>query len=225
MISTGKADWAHDISSVSDSLAKYISSSESHLHSSSKHPKSANGSRDTKKVAGVYPYPPSGRLSILNGSHKSQSEDPDTHGTVLVLPDYVAISEVPQSALGATAFWKYALDPDVPRAGTVPSVHAYDASNEDEEGLITKGFKTYTLPYNCLILLCSHKKRDARCHIAAMRLEAGKYSLTCLFIHKGSIRTLDFMHQLEAEGWQVDTDLEDLASSNPPLESTGQTKA
>ena len=41
--------------------------------------------------------------------------------------------------------------------------------------------------------------------------------LFCLFF-------LDFTRELESEGWHVDTDIEDLSSSNPNLESLGQTK-
>ena len=39
-----------------------------------------------------------------------------------------------------------------------------------------------------------------------------------------SVFFLDFTRELESEGWHVDTDIEDLSSSNPNLESLGQTK-
>jgi len=63
-------------------------------------------------------------------------------------------------------------------------------------------FKSYILPYNCVILLCSHKRRDNRCHIVAPKLESS------------------FMHILESEGWSVDTNLEDLSLHNSPIEDT-----
>lgn len=87
----------------------------------------------------MHAYKPTGRLSVLNGSHRSHSDDPDTQATVLVLPDYVAVSNVPLSADGAEAFWRHALDPAVSRAGT--------SATEGE-------LKSWPLPYNCLIMLC-----------------------------------------------------------------------
>ncbi|KAH8118377.1 Sucrase/ferredoxin-like-domain-containing protein [Phellopilus nigrolimitatus] len=182
LISTGKADWAHDIASESNSLASFLSDADD-KPSRKKKPKAApadspeptdapdkpsggaqaqrqertrarNANRKTAEVAGVFAAPPAGRLSVLNGSHTSRADDPDAADTVLVLPDYVAVANVPRSAAGAAALWRHALDPAVPRAGTVLA----DAAQE---------LRTWTLPYDCLIMLCSHKKRDARCHIAS----------------------------------------------------------
>ncbi|EJD01408.1 uncharacterized protein FOMMEDRAFT_89285 [Fomitiporia mediterranea MF3/22] len=202
LISTGKSDWAREVTYVSDSLARYISNAED-KHSSSVKKASHSPTLspiDSKKTekdnhshpTGVHSYKPTGRLSILNGSHTSRADDPDTHATVLVLPDYVAVSNVPLSAAGADAFWAHALDPAVPRAGTTATPNGGE-------------FKSWTLPYDCLILLCSHKKRDARCHIASLRLEE------------------DFLRTLESEGWSVDTDLEDLSANGPPLETIAST--
>lgn len=137
------------MTTVDDSLAKYISAADERLSSGSKSklpPSTADpeASKDTPKPkstqpAGVHAYKPTGRLSILNGSHRSHSDDPDVHATVLVLPDYVAVSNVPLSVDGAEALWRHALDPTVPRAGTS----------------VTEGdLKTWPLPYNCLIMLC-----------------------------------------------------------------------
>ncbi|KAL5527424.1 hypothetical protein ACEPAG_6215 [Sanghuangporus baumii] len=216
VISTGKADWAREVTEEHDSLAKYLSSAEdrhsgglrkkaappspSSEKKTEKHhdekPADTTSSTSTstsKQPTGVYNYKPSGRLSIVNGSHHTISDDPDTQATVLVLPDYVAVTNVPISSAGASALWEHALDPTVPRAGTwiTPG---------------SEGMKTWTLPYNCLIMLCSHKRRDARCHIAAERLHE------------------DFARSLESEGWHVDTDLEDLSSTGPPLESIAPTE-
>ncbi|KAL5508216.1 hypothetical protein ACEPAH_5835 [Sanghuangporus vaninii] len=210
VISTGKADWVREVTDERDSLAKYLSSAEdrhsgdvrkqgappspSSEKKEEKHPADTSNSTITsKQPTGVYSYKPSGRLSIVNGSHHTISDDPDTQATVLVLPDYVAVTNVPISSAGASALWEHALDPAVPRAGT----------------WITPGseeMKTWTLPYNCLIMLCSHKRRDARCHIAAERLHE------------------DFAYSLESEGWHVDTELEDLSSAGPPLESIATTE-
>ncbi|OCB91574.1 hypothetical protein A7U60_g1200 [Sanghuangporus baumii] len=203
--------WVREVTDEHDSLAKYLSSAEDR-HSGGVRKKGAPPSPSSEKKekkphdekpadttttstspTGVYSYKPSGRLSIVNGSHHTISDDPDTQATVLVLPDYVAVTNVPISSAGASALWEHALDPAVPRAGT----------------WITPGseeMKTWTLPYNCLIMLCSHKRRDARCHIAAERLHE------------------HFARSLESEGWHVDTDLEDLSSAGPPLESIAPTE-
>ncbi|KAI5123431.1 hypothetical protein M0805_006136 [Coniferiporia weirii] len=202
LISTGKADWAREVTDVAHSLAKHLSDADGKLSrakpaDSPPPPDKRDSAPGGKaKVAGVFAAPPAGRLSILNGSHTSSGEDDDDSATALVLPDYVAVSGVPVGTDGAEALWRHALDPAVLRAGTAltpPST--------------TPNMKTWTLPYSCLIMLCSHKKRDARCHIAAQRLET------------------DFMHVLQAEGWAVDTDLEDLTSTGLPLEDLASSAA
>ena len=129
---------AEDRHSVGHFMHKKVASSVSPSSSSENPPNPSN----TKQPTGIYAYKPSGRLSIVNGSHHTISDDPDTQATVLVLPDYVAVTNVPVSSGGASAFWEHALDPGVPRAGT-----AVTPGGED--------MKTWTLPYNCLILLCT----------------------------------------------------------------------
>lgn len=127
-------------------------------------------------VAGVYNPLETNKITVLNGSHRSLSDDPE-RDTVLVLPDYKVVQEVARSAKGAEELFKDAVDPAVPRAGAV--VEGSDV-------------RSYVLPYSCVILLCerhpyqpslslifsnaqfllgSHKKRDNRCHIAAPKLE------------------------------------------------------
>jgi len=102
---------------------------------------------------------------------------------VIVFPDYVVVSNVAASSQGAAAFWKYALSHEITvRPGT--------SSEEPEDN--QRNFRTYTLPYNCVITLCSHKKRDNRCHIAATKLEG------------------EFAAALRASGWQVDTDIDEI---------------
>lgn len=101
--------------------------------------------------AGVFAASPHQRLSVLNGSHHSLAADADTHATVLVFPDYVALSSVPETVTGADALWRHACDPAVPRAGT----HVSSLADEGSRGEDTEAeFKTWPLPYNCVILLC-----------------------------------------------------------------------
>lgn len=91
-------------------------------------------------------YASTSRLSVLNGSHTSRADDPDDFDTVLVFPDFVAVVNVPRTPEGARALYKHALDPAVEMAGT--------AGHEGDEDEVVKGLRTWTLPYNCLIMLC-----------------------------------------------------------------------
>jgi hypothetical protein len=126
-------------------------------------------------LPGIFRANTSGRLAILNGSIQSVADDCSEH-TVLVLPDYKFVVGVPPSLDGAAQLWADALDPAFGRLGSEQSV-----------------FKSWILPYSCVILLCevspgsciyalsevhaltgSHKQRDKRCSIAAPKLEIGK---------------------------------------------------
>ncbi|GJE84120.1 sucrase ferredoxin [Phanerochaete sordida] len=178
VISTGKSDWAHDVSSVSGSLASYLDSA---LSSAPKPPKTGGAG---SKVSGVYDSAESARVTVLNGSHHTLSDNPK-NDTVLVLPDYKVVTEVPRSREGAAELFRDVVDPALPRAGA----HVDGAE-----------LQSYVLPYSSVILLCSHKKRDNRCAIAAPKLQ---HALTIA---------------LEREGWDVHTQLEDPADHGAPLE-------
>ena len=89
---------------------------------------------------------------VLNGSHNSISDDPE-HPSVLILPDYVVVSNVVASSDGAAAFWKYALNHEISdRPGT--------SSEELDDN--QRNFRTYTLPYNCVITLCKPSVKMVR---------------------------------------------------------------
>lgn len=66
--------------------------------------------------------------------------DDDDLETVLVFPDYTAVADVTRSREGAQKLWESAVDPDVGRGGV-----RHEASP----------FKTWVLPYSCVILLCT----------------------------------------------------------------------
>ncbi|KIP07026.1 hypothetical protein PHLGIDRAFT_433946 [Phlebiopsis gigantea 11061_1 CR5-6] len=184
VISTGKADWPHDVSSESGSLASYLSSTVSSAPHPPK-PASPPASDPVKHVAGVYTSAESSKITVLNGSHRSLSDEPK-RDTVLVLPDYKIVTEVERSERGAEELFHDAVDPAVPRAGA-----AVDGSD----------VRSYVLPYSCVILLCSHKRRDNRCHIAAPKLEHG------------------LAHALGLAGWEVHTQPDDPAAhGTAPLE-------
>lgn len=185
-MSTGKADWAHDVTSVSGSGAHYLdatSSHSTHLPPHLQHPQE-------KHIPGVHSTAEAKKTTVLNGSHHTISED-QNKDTVLVLPDYKVVAEVERSSDGAKAFWK-------------------DILTEKETEKIS-----HVLPYACVILLCalslhsplqpssdcyvfdsgSHKKRDNRCHIAAPKLEHGLS--VALEQHDWEVHTQLSEHDLE----------------------------
>ena len=151
MISTGKADWSSKIEFDFGSLAYHLSG-----YSGSKQRKSSFGGTSPSKTSPIPEIPPAqpctgafsnantSRLVVLNGSHNSISDDHENH-SVLIFPDYVVVSNVVASSDGASAFWKYALNHDTTtRPGTSSE------GLEDNQ----RSFRTYTLPYNCVITLC-----------------------------------------------------------------------
>ncbi|KAI0092087.1 Sucrase/ferredoxin-like-domain-containing protein [Irpex rosettiformis] len=146
VVSTGKTDWAHDVTSVFGSGAHYLDATSSSAHTSHLPPQLQHPQE--KPILGVHPTSEGKKTTVLNGSHYSISSD-QNKDTVLVLPDYKVVAEVERSSDGAKAFWEDLLS---------------------EKGVENK---SNVLPYACVILLCSHKKRDNRCHIAAPKLEHG----------------------------------------------------
>lgn len=133
VISTGKTDWANDVTEEEESLAAFLSAANSLLDTSNKDESSKDPSQP-----GVFSHTEAGTLAILNGSHKPFSDD-DSQETVIILPDFKVMSSVPCTLEGAQALWKAALDPSFSRAGA--------KSRTDE-------LKTWVLPYSCMILLC-----------------------------------------------------------------------
>ncbi|TFK76138.1 hypothetical protein BDN72DRAFT_786551, partial [Pluteus cervinus] len=176
IISTGKCDWERDVTGEKGSLASYLLQVEKHseAHEIRPVPPKSNG-KAVHPVSGVFRSDDSTRVSILNGNHTSLSCTENAE-TVLVLPDYKLISEVSRSIDGAQRLWEAAVHPDVGRFGAT---------------LENSPLKTWVIPYSCVILLCSHKRRDNRCSIAAPKLERA------------------FIQCLEERGWSADTALED----------------
>ncbi|KAJ7283856.1 hypothetical protein C8J57DRAFT_1447833 [Mycena rebaudengoi] len=185
LISTGKSDWDKDITDTRGSLAAYISQTQPPRAPDAQAP-AISVDLDEKAVPpvpGVFVSADATRLSILNGNHKTLSAD-ETE-TVLVFPDYTMLVGVPPSIDGARELWKSALDTTLPRMGSTPR---------------KSSFQTWILPYSCVILLCSHKRRDNRCAIAAPTLEHA------------------FIKCLESRGWTADTQPDSEHIDEPPLE-------
>ncbi|KAG8218417.1 Sucrase/ferredoxin-like-domain-containing protein [Butyriboletus roseoflavus] len=186
IISTGKSDWPKEVTEADGTLAAFLSSANERLQDGRTQTRNENaGNSRQLPPAGLFTQNDTRRLSIQNGSHKSFSEDPSQE-TVIVLPDFKVIADVPRSPMGAETLWTTALDPSYGRLG----------ANSRSDSL-----RSWALPYSCVILLCSHKRRDKRCAVAAPVLEK------------------TFIRYLEREGWVVHTGLEDL-SGNPTIESS-----
>ncbi|KAF7433289.1 hypothetical protein PC9H_005239 [Pleurotus ostreatus] len=192
IISTGKSDWDRDVTDTKGSLAAHIHTvAHKAAHSSVFHHKAEEEVVPASLPHGIYRPSDSTKISILNGNHTTVSED-HTHETVLILPDYKVVTGVPSTLHGAEALYQTALDPSLGRTG-IPL----------EKGTL----KTWVLPYSCLILLCSHKRRDNRCGLSAPKLEQS------------------FIHSLEHHGWMADTKLEDPSlTMDYPLEEVNGTE-
>ncbi|KAJ6516126.1 Sucrase/ferredoxin-like-domain-containing protein [Mycena sanguinolenta] len=186
LISTGLSDWDREVTETPGSLAAFISQTQPLKVPDVPRAISIDLGDDEKSVPpvpGVFSSTESTRLSILNGSHKTVCAE-DGRETVIVLPDYSVVAGVPATLDGAKELWGTALDSQLPRIGVT------------EE---TSSFQTWVLHYSCVILLCSHKRRDNRCAIAAPKLEHA------------------FIECLHRKGWTADTQLEHIVV--PPLES------
>lgn len=195
VISTGKSDWDREVTDTSGSLAKYLDAARGEYKPPKNRSAKDAAPAGADGLPGVHRSTESSKVTILNGSHRTVSEDA-ARETVLVFPEYKIVTEVTSSAEGAWKFW-----------------HSLKTGAEESDGL-----KTYVLPYSSVIMLCecdgayayawgthgahvgSHKRRDNRCAIAAPKLEH------------------TFTAALEREGWEVHTQVEDPSLSGPPLE-------
>ncbi|PFH52696.1 hypothetical protein AMATHDRAFT_2085 [Amanita thiersii Skay4041] len=184
-ISTGKSDWDREISETEGSLAALLVDVQNSDALKTSPLPQANGKAIRPTTSGIFRSVDSTRISILNGSHHSLSCK-DDRDTVLVFPDYKLVSEVHRTKDGAQTLWEAALDPGVGRTGAI---------------LEKSSLKSWVIPYACVVLLCSHKRRDNRCAIAAPKLEHA------------------FTQYLEGFGWHVDTDVDaSTLHDAPPLE-------
>jgi len=144
-------------------------------------------------VPGVFAQRDSTRLSILNGSHRTISEHHDRE-TILIFPEYRLAFGVENTPKAAELLYEKAISPSTTYIPTIPE--------ENEAGELPFGI--LPIPYSCVILICTHKRRDKRCHLAAPVLESG------------------FILSLEKRGWKVDTNLDHdhlhdvLPPSKPP---------
>ncbi|KAI0004915.1 Sucrase/ferredoxin-like-domain-containing protein [Russula compacta] len=191
VISTGKSDWERAITDEEGSLASYLYTIEQAAPvtiADSSTPGTAPSTPTTETsglppaVTGIFKDSETHTVSILNGSHDTVSKNYD-HETVLVFPDYKVVTGVPRSLDGARELWRNSVNPSVSREGS-------------SSGAST--VKSWVIPYTCVILICSHRKRDVRCAVTAPKLEYA------------------FSQTLQGEDWDVHTQLE--APIGSPLE-------
>ncbi|PIL28376.1 hypothetical protein GSI_09527 [Ganoderma sinense ZZ0214-1] len=197
VISTPNPDWAREVTEAEGTLAAYLSSAVSAaLGTTGQEEKNA-----PKPALTATPAPPGvfdtradlarlTRVSIHNGLFPSVSGD-GKRETVLVFPDFKAVTEVPVSEEGAREVFERVLSPSVPLQALPPT---------EADRALAGGIKTWFLRYSCVILICSHKKRDYRCWAVAPQLERA------------------FTQSLEREGFDVHHQLEDPSLSGPALE-------
>ncbi|KAH9977884.1 Sucrase/ferredoxin-like-domain-containing protein [Lactifluus volemus] len=212
VISTGKSDWEHSVTDTRGSLASYLSTiaggAPTTVTAASEPvtPSTPTPQTPTNSIAGIFKDSETHTVSILNGSHDTLSKDYD-YETVLVFPDYKVVTEVPRSLDGARELWRNSVNPSISRPGST-----------SEMSMV----KSWVIPYTCVILICSHRTRDARCAIAAPKLEHGTYTLLVnpliQIVHTNRSSPLSaFSATLQNEGWDVHTQLDDPSGS--PLES------
>jgi hypothetical protein len=126
VISTGKADWDPYVTSVSGSLAAYLSSAADSSESGTPKPPKNKG-----LTPGVFTTATTSKISILNGSLRTMSCDSDKD-TVLIFPDYKFVFDVDRSAEGATELWNNVVSP-----------------------VVEDGGRSLTIPYSCVIMICA----------------------------------------------------------------------
>ncbi|KAI9638221.1 Sucrase/ferredoxin-like-domain-containing protein [Dioszegia hungarica] len=157
VISTGKSDWERDHVDEKDSLAHHL---DKHIQSLKLPAPPAGAVKDLSKRPPASEYilkPDQDHLpSLYSSSLISQSDDPEDQ-TVLVFPDWTVVQEVENSAEGAAGLYAAALGQGVKTGGTRQ--------------------RSWVLPYRAIILLCSHKRRDKRCHIAAPLLRSALHTV------------------------------------------------
>ena len=95
-------------------------------------------------VPGVFAHGEGARLSILNGSHTTISEDHDRE-TVLIFPDYRVVFGVENTPKAAELLYEKAVSPSTTYIPTIPEEH--------EDGELPFGI--LPIPYSCVILLCA----------------------------------------------------------------------
>ncbi|KAI1792067.1 Sucraseferredoxin-like protein [Ganoderma leucocontextum] len=194
VISTPNHDWAREVTEAEGTLAAYVAAAVSAGGGTSGEQKAPKPALTAASAPGVFDTRADlsqlTRVSIHNGRYLSVSQD-GAKETVLVFPDFKAVTEVEVSEEGGREVFEKVLSPSIP-------LQAAPRPRADSDS--GAGIKTWALAYSCVILICSHKKRDNRCWAVAPQLDRALTSA------------------LEREGFDVHHQLEDPSLSGPALE-------
>jgi hypothetical protein len=161
VISTGKSDWDRDVTETAGSLAAYLLDVQNKAPSLAA-TKAAAPKEDediVPAISGAFLSSDSTKISILNGSHNTLCDD-CARETVLIFPDYKVVTGISRTMEGAEGLWKTSVDPTLGRVGAV---------------LGQSPFKTWIVPYSCVILLCKLIK------ISSSNLIAYPHHFSCRF--------------------------------------------
>ena len=88
------------------------------------------------------------RISILNGSHRTVSED-HAKQTALVFPAWKVLTESDATQAGAEALYEHSVSPYLPLTAPPPLQNP-------------GALKSWILPYACVILICAQHLRFCR---------------------------------------------------------------
>lgn len=149
MISTGKTDWAREVTEVNGSLAASINDLFASSKSSLTKSVDATAGKLQHSVPGVFTQREGTRLVILNGSHTTISEHHDRE-TVLIFPDYRVVFGVENTPKAAELLYEKVVSPSTTYIPTIPE--------ESEAGELPFGI--LPIPYSCVILLCTLSLSD-----------------------------------------------------------------
>ncbi|WWD09620.1 hypothetical protein V865_007748 [Kwoniella europaea PYCC6329] len=174
VISTGKSDWERDHVDEKGSLAHHLDKAISSAPSIPSPPSSKSNKSSLSYISpSAFPapsqplsHPISTPPSLYSSSLISQSDDPSDQ-SVLVFPDWKVVHEIDNSLNGAKALYKNQLSGELGRAGK---------KGVDEDDELARR-RSWVLPYRAVVLLCSHKRRDKRCHIAAPLLRSALHTV------------------------------------------------
>ncbi|KAE8233100.1 hypothetical protein CF326_g1867 [Tilletia indica] len=185
LISTdGKKDWVREVSEEVGSLAemfeKFSGEDEKKLDGGK-----GESSTTTTKTEGNLPKgvwsttQESGPTRVLyqNSSHYSSScqttnEEGKPNHTLLLFPSFQLLTNVPAPSKDNEDVLRAIWDHFLRRDGGGGGVDEGIAKMRRKELVERQGVKRWVLPYRAVVLLCSHKKRDARCSIAASLLSS-----------------------------------------------------
>lgn len=163
VISTGRSDWAHDVTEDGESLAGLIKSSWEAVNTL---PESKEVELKEGGIKGVYTSAlevepldlgrlslengnsikdsktKAERISILNGSFLSGSDE--CHSSMMIFPDFTIVHEIPSTKETAKRIVGEYLTER--RGGSM--------ERSEESGNAVMEVRSWALPYHCVVLIC-----------------------------------------------------------------------